>query len=867
MVALLHKFPNGWWVGEVNQKQGIFPSTYVREMTTEETAVTAPQPTQAVSPVDTQPSSAAQQPVATSGALVSQQPQPQQQQQQAQVQPQQAIELQEPVRAVVLHSYQAQEAGEVSLAAGTAVMVEMKDPSGWWYVRGATGADQEIAGIFPSNFLREIPKPPPRAQRDAALLSSSGGAPPLSPSTGSSGTAAPSPVQVPPASDSTVDALVVQPFEARNYTELTLVPGATVRVTSKNPAASPAGFWEGVALSSGLSGLFPAANVREKPRPPPDVALLRAGAAATAGAAGTGAQAPPSQPAAGTPPPRPPPPTSSPAVQRMTDGQSSPMVASSPLVSRPIPKVPIQAARPLPQAPIAKNKRPPPIPQTTPRPTTPARKPIPPAPGKQAQTAASPQPSPKALPKVPVGATAVPTSALTPKKEIPKPPGKEAGAASPMPSPTRKLPSASADASPVAAVRAEAVEAKPTPAAPLTVAKEPSPPSPAATEAAATTAPAPADDGAGVKGKFSASSLLRIVSRKDKEPKTKEPKIKEVKSKEPKASKEAKPPKEHKSKNKEHKSAKEPAVKELAAVVAADLEAGDKKTRGSSRKQKPTKSKSKADLDQMPSRELPPNPVASAAAAAAAGGAAVAATSAPPPLPPRGAAASAEADTSMTPQPAGAGQTFDTFEGFSIEIPASEAPEPPPELLRELLDDAAGRAPPPPPPSSFTKNLMSLFRSASSSPVPEETGSKHPLQKRNLMQPVNTPFVAGVCSPSIYRDSLCIDWEYGTPTRERETGTNWCAPHSLSQSLLPVGRRAKVLNEILATEESYVRGLELLKSVRCASATPLECYKMMVLIARLFSRRHTRTLWRELYRRGSPSFENTRYDESLGSSH
>ena len=32
IVSVIHKFPSGWWVGELRGQKGIFPSTYVREM-------------------------------------------------------------------------------------------------------------------------------------------------------------------------------------------------------------------------------------------------------------------------------------------------------------------------------------------------------------------------------------------------------------------------------------------------------------------------------------------------------------------------------------------------------------------------------------------------------------------------------------------------------------------------------------------------------------------------------------------------------------------------------------------------------------------------------------------------------------------
>jgi hypothetical protein len=326
------------------------------------------------------------------------------------------------------------------------------------------------------------------------------------------------------------------------------------------------------------------------------------------------------------------------------------------------------------------------------------------------------------------------------------------------------------------------------------------------------------------------SSLLRMVSRKDgKELRGKHKQKDKDKSKSKSKSKPKSKDKDKDSSASKNKGSSTPTddASSRRASKSGNKEKKNAKTSNINKVEPIAAAAAAATRTMLPARELPPNPAADPSDPEASSNGTATPSTAPPALPPRNPVAS-----SPTPSVNGSGSDAATLESSDDMVPSYEAPPPPNgQLMNILLDDAASRAPPPPPPTSFTKNLISLFKSSSTTnTMPEETGSKHPLQKRNLMQPVDTPFVAGVWSPPICRDALCIDWAYGTIATHQSCKYHarsfvrsfvrcthdYChCHHRLVVALTShdTGRRSKVLNEILATEESYCRGLELLKAV------------------------------------------------------
>jgi len=132
-------------------------------------------------------------------------------------------------RAVAVYAYAKQNASELDLAAGSNVTILTKNPSGWWF-----GESNGARGLFPSNFVRELPAPPPvvRPSRPAAA-----------------------------GARVACTAVAVAAFAAKQPGELGLQPGNVVEVLTQGQQ-----WWLG--RFEGITGRFPATAVRVCPAHP-----------------------------------------------------------------------------------------------------------------------------------------------------------------------------------------------------------------------------------------------------------------------------------------------------------------------------------------------------------------------------------------------------------------------------------------------------------------------------------------------------------------------------------------------------------------------------------------------------------------------
>ena len=118
VIRVISRDDSGWWVGELNGRQGDFPSNHVDEHPGAAPAASAP--------AASAPAAAA--PAAASGA-----------------------NYDDFDQCAALYDYNAEDEGELNITAGDRLTVEEEDDQGWYYGHNVrTGA----YGRYPSNYVK-----------------------------------------------------------------------------------------------------------------------------------------------------------------------------------------------------------------------------------------------------------------------------------------------------------------------------------------------------------------------------------------------------------------------------------------------------------------------------------------------------------------------------------------------------------------------------------------------------------------------------------------------------------------------------------------------------------------------------------------
>ncbi|XP_072178842.1 intersectin-1-like [Diadema setosum] len=212
-----------WWTGRIGDREGMFPSNYVRLSAAPEAASQPPPSAKSLAPPAPQivPAETA----AKTGSL-----------------------SKKPEIAKVLASYQATGTEQLSLEAGQLIMVRKKSPSGWWQGELQARGKKRQMGWFPANYVKLM--------ESGGRLTPTPSDPSKSPNLG---LAAPSQAEqrLTPGIDMVCQVITLYQYAKQNDDELSFQKGMVINVLNKDDPD----WWRGEL--NGSEGVFPSNYVQE----------------------------------------------------------------------------------------------------------------------------------------------------------------------------------------------------------------------------------------------------------------------------------------------------------------------------------------------------------------------------------------------------------------------------------------------------------------------------------------------------------------------------------------------------------------------------------------------------------------------------